>query len=64
MHHPENQPPYPKVVVFMPRFIESNRRFELSSFCIEVMCEEMRGTISANIAEKDSRILFMGVAIL
>ena len=39
MYRPENQPPYPKVVVFMPRLIESTRRFELSSFCIEAMCE-------------------------
>ena len=39
MHHPENKPPYAKVGVFLPRFIESNQRFELSSFCIEAMGE-------------------------
>jgi hypothetical protein len=40
MQHPENKPPYPKVVVFMPRFIERHQRFELSSFCIEAMGED------------------------
>lgn len=40
MHHPANQPPYAKVVAFMPRFIDSTQRFELSSFCIETMCED------------------------
>src|ERR1700730_3451989 len=40
VHYPDNQPPFPKVVVVMPRFIESRQRFELSSFCIEAMCED------------------------
>jgi hypothetical protein len=40
VRHPENQPPYAKVVVFIPRLIEYNRRLELSSFCIEAMCED------------------------
>ena len=39
MRHPENGPPYPKVGVFLPRFIEGQQRFELSSFCIEAMSE-------------------------
>jgi len=40
MKHPENQPPYSKVVVFMPRFVDRTQHFELSSFCIEAMCED------------------------
>jgi hypothetical protein len=39
MHHPENQPPYPKVVVFMPRFIEATGVLSCPPFCIEVTCE-------------------------
>jgi hypothetical protein len=39
MHHPENKPPYPRVVVCMPRFDETASRFELSTFCLEALCD-------------------------
>lgn len=40
MHHPaDKQPPYPKVVACMPRLEASTSRLELSTFCIEAMCD-------------------------